>query len=299
VRTQLRVVSLALAALLALGALAACGEEDDEPLVDVTRVSVAGAPTEMPTPDPHATPGAGGAQQAGGQAGGQEGAAPGTFRLEGHDIAWRTADQPGPQVEFTVAPGATIELPNLGASAHNFSIDAKNNDGLPDLGISVDMPVGETATAQIPENAEPGRYYYYCNVPGHEPAGMWGYVTIDPQAAAAGGPPPGGEAGEPPPGGAAAGPVRLEGHDIAWRTADQPGPQVNLTVAPGTTIELVNMGATLHNFNVGDLGIDVDMPVGETVTATIPETAAPGTYEFICDIPGHAPAGMVGTLTVQ
>ena len=96
--------------------------------------------------------------------------------------------------------------------------------------------------------------------------------------------------------------LTVEGFDIGWafngqRTA--PGQGVTVTVAPGTTISLPNTGATLHNFAVDALGIDVDMPVGETVEATIPADAAPGEYEFYCNVPGHKQAGMVGTLTVQ
>ncbi len=86
--------------------------------------------------------------------------------------------------------------------------------------------------------------------------------------------------------------VTVEGFDIGWT-------QKEVTVTPGTTVQLVNTGAAGHNFEVTDLGINVDMLAGETVTALIPADAAPGTYEFICNIPGHAEAGMVGTLTVQ
>ena len=103
----------------------------------------------------------------------------------------------------------------------------------------------------------------------------------------------------PATGQAPAGTVRLEGYDIGWQTADQPGPMVDLTVAAGTTIELVNVGAAPHNFQTEALGINQDMPPGFSGTVTIPADAAPGTYEFICNVPGHAPAGMVGTLTIQ
>jgi plastocyanin len=95
------------------------------------------------------------------------------------------------------------------------------------------------------------------------------------------------------------GTVQLEAFDIGWRTADQPGPEVALTVAPGTTIDIINAGAAGHNFDAPDLGIFVDLPPGGSGQAVIPLDAQPGTYQFICNIPGHAPAGMVGTLTIQ
>ena len=111
----------------------------------------------------------------------------------------------------------------------------------------------------------------------------------------------GGEGQAPPPGGdqgAVAEQTRLEGYDIGWRTADQPGPQVELHVAPGATIELVNAGSAEHNFHAEDLGIDEDMAVGYSGEITIPADAAPGTYDFVCNVPGHAAAGMVGTLVI-
>jgi hypothetical protein len=65
------------------------------------------------------------------------------------------------------------------------------------------------------------------------------------------------------------------------------------------TITMVNTGAALHNFNSEALDIDVDVNPGDTVEIEIPAGTAPGTYEFICDVPGHKEAGMVGTLIVD
>jgi plastocyanin len=205
-----------------------------------------------------------------------------SIRLEAYDLGWRTADQPGPQVNLTVAPGSVIELANTGAAPHNFSVD--------DLGIDVDMPVGFTGSVTIPADAPPGEYRFICAVPGHA-AIMFGTLTVDPTLTPADGTAPTETA-------APAGSVRLEGFDIGWRTDDQPGPQVELTVRPGATIELVNVGAGSHSFRVDALGIAQDMPVGFRGWIAVPSDAAPGRYEFICDVPGHAPAGMTGVLVV-
>jgi Cu-Zn family superoxide dismutase len=100
---------------------------------------------------------------------------------------------------------------------------------------------------------------------------------------------------------AAGGPITLEGYDIGWRYDGQssaPGQPVNLTVAPGATISLPNVGVIPHSFVVDALGLNQEMPVGQTVEVTIPADAAPGDYEYYCDVPGHEPAGMVGTLTI-
>ena len=63
------------------------------------------------------------------------------------------------------------------------------------------------------------------------------------------------------------------------------------------TISLPNKGAIAHNFSIDALKIDTDLPVGATEEATF--TAAPGSYKYYCNVPGHEAAGMVGTLTVQ
>lgn len=97
---------------------------------------------------------------------------------------------------------------------------------------------------------------------------------------------------------AVAGALTIEGYDIGWRLPGTTEQLKEFTAAPGDTISLPNVGAAPHNFAVDALAIDVDMPVGETVEVTIPADAAPGAYEYYCSIPGHRPAGMVGTLTI-
>ncbi len=63
----------------------------------------------------------------------------------------------------------TVQLPNLGAALHNFSID--------ELGIDVDIDPGATEETVI--NAPAGEYEFYCNVPGHKAAGMFGTLTVE------------------------------------------------------------------------------------------------------------------------
>ncbi len=72
-----------------------------------------------------------------------------------------------------------------------------------------------------------------------------------------------------------------------------------LTIAANTdvTIALPNEGAASHNFSIDALGINVNLPPGQTQKVTI--NAPAGTYEYYCNVPGHKAAGMFGTLTVQ
>jgi uncharacterized cupredoxin-like copper-binding protein len=69
-----------------------------------------------------------------------------------------------------------IVLPNKGAALHNFSITDHNNKGLKNLNISVNVEAGKTGSVTV--NAPAGNYYFFCNQPGHEQAGMYGYLDV-------------------------------------------------------------------------------------------------------------------------
>jgi plastocyanin len=240
-------------------------------------------------------------------AGAEEPAAPAAAEvgpLYAIDIGWRLGDLStlaGDTITLAVNPGATIELINEGAAEHDFVVDT--------LAIDVDIAPGASTTVTIPEDAALGEYEFYCSVPGHKAAGMVGTLVVEEgraAPAAGGGEEPAAEEAAAPAtapaadgGGEAVGP--LIAVDIGWELGDQStmaGDTITLSVAPGATVELVSEGAAEHDFVVDALGIDVDIPPGETTSATIPADAAAGEYEFYCSLPGHAPAGMVGTLVV-
>jgi uncharacterized cupredoxin-like copper-binding protein len=77
----------------------------------------------------------------------------------------------------------TFTLENHGAVGHNFSITDHKNPSVKDLGIDMDFDPGQTKTVAI--NAPAGTYYFYCDVPGHEQAGMFGYLIVQEGAAIA------------------------------------------------------------------------------------------------------------------
>lgn len=87
------------------------------------------------------------------------------------------------------------------------------------------------------------------------------------------------------------------------------------SVAAGDEVEVTlnNVGALEHSWTL--VGSDADVNTvtdadainsattgtvaagqSDTVTFTAPDA---GTYQFVCTVPGHAAAGMVGTLTVN
>lgn len=69
-----------------------------------------------------------------------------------------------------------LTVTNKGAIRHNFSITDHKNEGLTNLDIHFDTDPDGTGTATI--NAPAGVYYFFCNEPGHEQAGMIGYLTV-------------------------------------------------------------------------------------------------------------------------
>jgi uncharacterized cupredoxin-like copper-binding protein len=71
-----------------------------------------------------------------------------------------------------------------------------------------------------------------------------------------------------------------------------------LTVPAGATIEVTNAGSSAHNLTVtGTEVASSDLAAGESETLDL-SALEPGEYEMICAIPGHADAGMKGTLTI-
>lgn len=87
-------------------------------------------------------------------------------------------------------------------------------------------------------------------------------------------------------------PVVITAVDIAWEPND-----VTIPANTDVTIQVPNAGAALHTFVIEDQGVKLEIAPGETKEVSVNLPA--GTYSYICDVPGHAEAGMVGTLTVE
>ncbi len=81
--------------------------------------------------------------------------------------------------------------------------------------------------------------------------------------------------------------------DIAFNPTE-----ITIPANTDVTIDLINSGAAPHTFDIEALAIHSgEYAAGQTGSVTI--NAAPGEYEYVCAIPGHKEAGMVGTLIVQ
>lgn len=71
-------------------------------------------------------------------------------------------------VTIAAATPVVFAIENVSQIPHNFSIDA--------LKISVALPPGQTTRVTI--TAPAGNYEFYCNLPGHKAAGMFGTLTV-------------------------------------------------------------------------------------------------------------------------
>ncbi len=69
-----------------------------------------------------------------------------------------------------------------------------------------------------------------------------------------------------------------------------------ITVAKGETVKLtVTSTSGSHTFTIDELGINIAVGSGQTVTKEFTVEEA-GTFSFYCAVPGHRDAGMEGTL---
>ncbi|SDG09866.1 nitrite reductase (NO-forming) [Limimonas halophila] len=73
---------------------------------------------------------------------------------------------------------------------------------------------------------------------------------------------------------------------------------VELEAGETLVIKFKNQGALSHNLTFKKLDADTGT-IQTDGTETIRVQPEPGTYTFVCTVPGHEAAGMTGTLKVQ
>lgn len=74
--------------------------------------------------------------------------------------------------------------------------------------------------------------------------------------------------------------------------------QIQIRAGQPVTLWLINVDSIPHTFTIDELYIDVELGRGDDydLVLTVEE---PGSFEFYCTIPGHRPAGQVGTLLID
>jgi nitrite reductase (NO-forming) len=120
-----------------------------------------------------------------------------------------------------------------------------------------------------------------CNPAAAAP--MW---TFAPASAA----PAGAASSGAPNGGAILGTIEITAADLSFAPSE-----VTVAVAGAYSVKLTNTGAIQHNITFADGTAAVADP-GQTASVTV--TVPDGGLAFTCSIPGHAQAGMTGSISV-
>jgi plastocyanin len=145
-------LAVLLALALAATALVACGDDDGTTTTD-TGAETTGAAAE-------------GEKEAGG--GGEGGGLTVKFEADPEGGLAYTSTE-----ETAEAGNVTIDLINPQALAHDVAIEDSNGE---QIGKTDVITEGEdSATVKL----EPGKYTFYCTVPGHREAGMEGTLTVE------------------------------------------------------------------------------------------------------------------------
>ena len=221
-----------------------------------------------------------------------------------------------PTINANVGDKIIFDVVNDGKSFHAFGV-TKDTEGVSNLipgsevaSMNEPLKPGESGVSEfIP--TEPGTYYYICTVPGHRMQGMVGEIVVT-------------GAGAP----AAAAPPTGVSHDFTFdfvesddfRTLgfdklpgeDGANPEIRVNSGDEITVTTVNAGKSFHAFGVVSNPDDFTSVVfdSEIAAATNPLkpgesgsvtflAGAPGTYYYICTVPGHALQGMQGTFIVE
>jgi nitrite reductase (NO-forming) len=86
--------------------------------------------------------------------------------------------------------------------------------------------------------------------------------------------------------------VDLIANDIEWNITT-----INAKVNQQIEITVTNAGALDHDLVIDELGVDILLAPGDTEVVSVTVDHA-GTIQYICSIPGHEEAGMVGEIVV-
>jgi len=171
-----------------------------------------------------------------------------------------------------------FKVVNKGKIGHDFKIAGKKTP--------IIAP-GHSATLKVVFKKK-GTYAYLCDIPGHAQAGMKGALSVGVAA--------------PPP---------TTSTTTTTTTTTFPGPggtvQVSLfeygfTFTPATvpsgnvTFVMSNNGSVTHNLDIMGTTPGPFLDPGKSASMTV-NLQAGRTYTFVCDVPGHAAAGMQGTFT--
>jgi len=222
-----------------------------------------------------------------------------------------------PTIEANVGDEINISVTNDGKSFHAFGI-TKDPEGFSGI-----IPGTEVGSASNPLKngdggtvdfvpSEEGIYYYICTVPGHRELGMEGQIVVGESAGSAEAAAPTGVSHD-----FTVDFVESEDgfSDLAFNAlTGEPGHNPDFVVNSGdeVTFTATNKGKGFHAFGIAASPDDFGNPLwgsdigsataplkpGESGSTTF-TAGAPGTYYYICLVPGHAALGMQGSFIVE
>ncbi len=225
-----------------------------------------------------------------------------------------------PTINANVGDKIVIDVKNSGKSFHAFAITNSATGPGPAIdGTTVgtaDNPMkpGSSGEATFVPSAA-GTYYYICAVPGHRELGMEGKIIVAAGSGASA---------------ASGAEVKPTGNKVEFTVSfvmsvdfkqyafdalpGQPGSNADIKVKSGdtVTIHVKNDSKSFHAFGVvtdptdpssvvwnSAFGTpDNPMKPGKTGDVTF-VAGAPGTYHYICTVPGHAALGMDAKFIVE
>jgi plastocyanin len=148
--------AVALALLLASLALVACGSSSDDNSAESTPEGGAAVEKE-----------GGGGESGGGEEAGSGGGSTVKFEADPEGgLAYTTTSATAEAGE------ATIEFNNPQPVGHDVAIESSGGETIGKTELATE---GETSTTV---DLKPGKYTFYCSVPGHREAGMEGTLTV-------------------------------------------------------------------------------------------------------------------------
>ena len=226
-----------------------------------------------------------------------------------------------PEVDAVVGDKIVFSVKNAGKSFHAFGVtDSKTGPGPVIEGTEIgtaDNPMKPGADGKVTfVPAKAGEYYYICVVPGHRELGMEGKIEVK---EASSGSTASSSAAVTPTGNkvefSLSFVMSTDFKEYAFNAlAGQPGHNPDIKVKSGdtVTIHIKNDSKSFHSFGVvtdpedptnvlwssAFKSADNPMKPGESGDVTF-VAGAPGTYHYVCTVPGHAALGMSGNFIVE
>ena len=223
-----------------------------------------------------------------------------------------------PTFNINVGDKIIFNVENGGVSFHAFGV-TQDEEGIGGImpGTEVASPTsplkaGESGTAEFVAGEE-GVYYYICTVAGHRQQGMVGEIIVGPS--------------EDSSSGQAAPPTGVS-HEFTLDFVESddfitlafnalPGeegsnPEIRVNSGDEITVTSANLGKSFHSFGVVTNPADLNNVIwgSEIAAATNPlrpgesgqttfMAGVPGSYYYVCTVPGHALQGMQGSFIVE